>query len=115
MYRAMRLNRELLKGSITLLILQLLLKKPMYGYEVIQEARRRSNEAFDLNEGTLYPALHQLEGKGFLESKWTVADNGRKRKYFSLTAKGRLRARNEEKGWAAFTSVINMILRPEAR
>ena|SRR5258708_6939204 len=107
----MQLNRELLKGSITLLVLKLLLRRPMYGYEIIQEARRRSNETFDLNEGTLYPSLLQLERNGFLESKWIVADSGRKRKYYSLSLKGRKRAQLEEKGWEAFTGVINMILK----
>src|SRR5882672_9563645 len=107
----MQLSRELLKGSITLLVLKLLLKRPMYGYEIIQEAHHRSKKTFELNEGTLYPSLHQLERGGFLDSKWVVADSGRKRKYYSLTAKGRERAQAEEKGWEAFTGIINMILK----
>jgi PadR family transcriptional regulator PadR len=108
---SMKISRELLKGSITLLVLQLLQKRAMYGYEIIQEARRRSKYAFELNEGTLYPALHQLEDQGSLKSEWVTGDNGRRRRYYSLTAKGRARSAKEEEGWDSFTSIINLILR----
>ncbi len=79
------IDRELLKGSIPLLILKLLSQRDMYGYEIIQEASRRSDQAFHFKEGTLYPALHQLQRKGYLRAEWRTGDNGRQRKYYSLT------------------------------
>ena len=82
----------------------------MYGYELIQEVHRLSSQAFEFNEGTLYPALHQLERKGYLRSEWRIAETGRKRKYYSLTSKGRQQAEREQEGWKEFTGAINLIL-----
>jgi len=106
----MDFDRELLKGSVTLLLLKLLSERDMYGYEIIQEAARRSQRAFAFKEGTLYPALHQLEKRGLLRAKWRVADNGRERKYYALTAKGRKAARDTRRSWALFTDAVNAIL-----
>ncbi len=104
------IDRELLKGSIPLLILKLLSQRDMYGYEIIQEASRRSDQAFHFKEGTLYPALHQLQRKGYLRAEWRTGDNGRQRKYYSLTAKGRKLAEQRQRSWLAFTEAINAIL-----
>ena len=87
----------------------------MYGYELIQEADRLSCQAFEFNEGTLYPALHQLERQGFLRSEWRTAETGRKRKYYSLTSKGRRQAEQEQEGWKQFTDAINLILTSATR
>jgi PadR family transcriptional regulator PadR len=106
----MDIDRELLKGSISLVLLKLLSERDMYGYEIIQETARRSRAAFAFKEGTLYPALHQLERRGYLRSAWRVADNGRERKYYSLTAKGKTAARESRRRWGLFTSAINAIL-----
>jgi len=109
----MEIDRELLKGSITLLILRLLSGRDMYGYEIIQEAGRRSDSAFQFKEGTLYPALHQLSRKGYLTSEWRTGDNGRPRKYYSLTRKGRKLAEQSEQQWRFFTSAVNAVLTNE--
>ena len=109
----MELDRELLKGSINLLILRLLSQRDMYGYEIIQEASRRSENAFQFKEGTLYPALHQLQRQGYLRSQWQTADNGRKRKYYSLTAKGRKLAEERQKSWSFFINAVNAVLTKE--
>lgn len=106
----MTFDRELLKGSISLLILKLLSERDMYGYEIIQEAARRSSDAFQFKEGTLYPALHQLHRRGYLRSEWRVGDNGRERKYYGLTPKGRKAAEERRRNWAFFTSAVNAIL-----
>jgi PadR family transcriptional regulator, regulatory protein PadR len=106
----MILDRELLKGSIALLILKLLSEREMYGYEIIQEAARRSGDAFQFKEGTLYPALHQLHKRGYLRSEWRVGKNGRQRKYYSLTGKGRKVALESQRSWAFFTDAVNAIL-----
>ena len=95
----MEIDRELLKGSISLLLLNLLVRCEMYGYEILQAAAVRSGNAFEFKEGTLYPALHQLEKKGLVRSQWRTGDNGRERKYYSLTAKGRKAAQECERQW----------------
>jgi len=106
----MSFNRELLKGSITLLILKLLSEREMYGYEIIQEAARRSENVFEFKEGTLYPALHQLHKRGFLRSEWRVSESGKPRKYYALTTAGRKEVQRGEKDWKLFTQTINVII-----
>src|SRR5215471_17974908 len=109
----MEIDKELLKGSINLMILRLLSQRDMYGYELIQEASRRSENAFQFKEGTLYPALHQLQQRGYLRAQWQTADSGRKRKYYSLTAKGRELAEQRQKSWTFFIDAINAVLTRE--
>jgi PadR family transcriptional regulator PadR len=106
----MAFDRELLKGSIALLLLKLLSQRDMYGYEIIQEASRRSQDAFQFKEGTLYPALHQLEMRGLLRSEWRVGENGRERKYYGATPKGRQAARERERDWGLFIRAVNAVL-----
>jgi PadR family transcriptional regulator PadR len=106
----MTFDRELLKGSISLLILKLLSEREMYGYEIIQEAARRSGDVFQFKEGTLYPALHHLHRRGYLRSEWRVGDTGRERKYYGLTTKGRKAAQESRRNWGFFTSAVNAIL-----
>jgi PadR family transcriptional regulator PadR len=107
---AVEIDREFLKGSISLLLLNLLSRGEMYGYEILQEASRRSANAFEFKEGTLYPALHQLEKKGQIKSEWRRAENGRERKYYSLTARGKKTAREYEKQWQHLTGAIAAVL-----
>ena len=106
----MEINRQFLKGSISLLLLHLLSRGELYGYEILEEASRRSANAFEFKEGTLYPALHQLEKKGQIKSEWRTAENGRERKYYSLTPKGRRVAAEYEKQWQHLTGAITAIL-----
>lgn len=109
----MDIDRELLKGSVSLLLLNLLSRGDMYGYEILQEASRRSANAFQFKEGTLYPALHQLEKKGLIKADWRTGDNGRERKYYSLTAKGRKAARDYERQWHHLNDVVTAVLGSE--
>jgi PadR family transcriptional regulator PadR len=109
--RASGYRRAVLEGkSIGLLLLNLLSRGEMYGYEILQEASLRSANAFEFKEGTLYPALHQLEKKGQIKSVWRTAENGRERKYYSLAAKGRKAAAEYEKQWHHLTGAIAAIL-----
>jgi PadR family transcriptional regulator, regulatory protein PadR len=104
------IDSQFLKGSIGLLLLNLLSRGEMYGYEILQEAARRSSNAFEFKEGTLYPALHQLERKGQIKAEWRRAENGRERKYYSLTTKGRKAAAEYEKQWHHLTGAVAAIL-----
>ena len=109
----MEIDRELLKGSISLLLLNLLSRGEMYGYEILQAAAVRSANAFEFKEGTLYPALHQLEKKGHIKAQWRTGDNGRERKYYSLTAKGRKTAQQYHEQWQHLTGAVNAVLESE--
>ena len=106
----MNIEAQFLKGSIGLLLLNLLSRGELYGYQILQEASRRSANAFEFKEGTLYPALHQLERKGLIKAEWRTAENGRERKYYSLTAAGRKAAAKYEKQWHHLTGAITAIL-----
>src|SRR5260370_4714836 len=106
----MQIDRELLKGSISLLLLNLLSRGEMYGYEILQAAAVRSANAFEFKEGTLYAALHQLEKRSLVKGRWRTGDNGRERKYYALTAKGRKAAQEYEKQWQHLTGAVNAVL-----
>ena len=103
-------DREFLTGAVGVLILGLLSEREMYGYEILQEAERRSASALQLKEGTLYPALHQMERTGLLKAAWRDSPEGRSRKYYSLTAKGRRRAASKRRQWASISAAMRAIL-----
>lgn len=106
----MEIDRELMKGSVSLLLLSLLSRGEMYGYEIFQEAARRSDHAFEFKDGTLYPALHLLEKKGLVKAAWRTGDNGRERKYYSLTSGGKKAAREYERQWRHLTGAVKTVL-----
>lgn len=106
----MKINKELLKGSTTILILSLLKRKPMYGYEIIKEIELRSSGVFNFKEGTLYPILHTLESNEMVDSFWSEGESARKRKYYKITDKGNKQLREKEDEWKLFTNTVNTIL-----
>lgn len=106
----MKINKELLKGSTTILILSLLNKKDMYGYEMIKEIEIRSKNVFSFKEGTLYPILHTLENEAFIESYWDSTQGARKRKYYRITNTGKKVLSEKEKEWKLFSSTVNNLL-----
>jgi PadR family transcriptional regulator PadR len=103
-------DREFLTGTVGVLILSLLGERAMYGYEMLREAERRSQRQFQMKEGTLYPALHQMERAGLLKSEWRESEHGRARKYYALTAKGRRRAESKRRQWESISAAMRMIL-----
>jgi PadR family transcriptional regulator len=106
----MEYDREFLTGTVGVLILCLLDEREMYGYELLREAERRSSSAFQLKEGTLYPALHHMERSGLLKARWRDSEAGRSRKYYSLTAKGRRRAQSKRQQWLQISAAMRSIL-----
>jgi len=96
----------MLKGHLDMIVLAALAGGPAHGYAVIQEIRRRSGGAFDLPEGTIYPALHRLEQGGLLSSRWTAGDSGRQRRVYSLTRSGRHALADQRALWQRFTDAI---------
>ena len=103
-------DREFLTGTVGLLVLSLLGERPMYGYELVQEAERRSAQQFQLKEGTIYPALHQMERAGLLAAEWRESEAGRARKYYALTPKGRRTAASKRRQWTALAAAVGAIL-----
>jgi PadR family transcriptional regulator PadR len=103
-------DREFLTGTVGVLLLNLLAEREMYGYEMLQEAERRSARTFQLKEGTLYPALHQMERAGLLKANWRDSPTGRARKYYSLTAKGRRQAASKRRQWTSISIAMRAIL-----
>jgi len=106
----MKVNKELLKGSTTILILSLLERKSMYGYEMIKEIELKSNGVFSFKEGTLYPILHSLEGEGLVESFWSEGDGARKRKYYKITEKGKGQLKEKQEEWKTFRSAVEKVM-----
>ncbi|MBE5784537.1 MAG: PadR family transcriptional regulator [Clostridiales bacterium] len=106
----MQIDKSLMAGSTTLLILSLLREGEKYGYEMIAELARRSNDTFQLKEGTLYPILHGLEKEGAVKSYRREAENGRERKYYRITAAGLSLLEEKTQQWALFTEKVNAVI-----
>lgn len=106
----MKISKELLRGSTITLVLSLLDEKAMYGYEIIKKIDEKSNGIFEFKEGTLYPLLHGLESDGYLESYWDKGDGNRKRKYYSITPKGRKHRESKKEEWAIFSQTMERVI-----
>lgn len=105
------MRSETLKGHLDLLLLAIVEDGPRHGYSVIEELRRRTADALDLPEGTIYPALHRLQKAGLLTSAWDDK-TGRRRRVYSLTAGGRRAVREKRAEWQAFTAAVQGVLAP---
>jgi|SRR5215210_6118954 len=106
---------EKLKGHLDMIVLAALSGGPAHGYAVIEEIKRKSRNAFDLPEGTVYPALHRLEEAGLLASRWVMSESGRRRRVYSLTRRGAGALAQHRKGWRQFTQAIGGLLQGGAR
>jgi PadR family transcriptional regulator PadR len=103
-------NRELVKGSTSLLLLQLLEERDMYGYELVKELESRSGNEFSVKEGTLYPALHKLEKQEYIECYWKEQEKGPARKYYKITDAGKEMLLEKTREWNDFVSVMNKMM-----
>jgi PadR family transcriptional regulator, regulatory protein PadR len=103
------LRSEVLKGHVDLLLLAMLRPGPLHGYGVVEKLRDESAGAFDLAEGTVYPALYRLERAGLLASRWTRAE-GRRRRVYRLTRRGRAELDRERKDWKSFANAVESVL-----
>ena len=106
----MKIDKSLMAGSTTLLILSLLSREEMYGYQMITELARRSDKTFELKEGTLYPILHGLEKDRLVTVHEREAETGRKRKYYSITKKGLKVLEERKEEWEFFAEKVNAVL-----
>lgn len=105
------LEKQLKKGSLEILILQLFLKEPRYGYQLLQELKEKSGGFFDLKEGTLYPILYRLEDAQWIESYWVESEGrGVPKKYYRITPSGKKQADDSLKLWNKFQFAVQSVL-----
>ena len=106
----MKIDKSLMTGSTTLLVLSLLAREEMYGYQMITELARRSDHTFELKEGTLYPILHALEADRLVTVQEKEAETGRVRKYYRITRKGLKALEEKKEEWNVFTEKVNAVI-----
>jgi PadR family transcriptional regulator PadR len=104
-------STELLKGTLDMLILKVLALGPSHGYAIAQRLQQISKDFFQVHQGSLYPALHRLEDRGWLQADWKESDTGREAKYYSLTKKGRKQLDAEVLNWERLSEAVALILR----
>ena len=105
----MRMDKSLISGSTSMLVLRLLEEGDLYGYQMIERLRERSNYVFELKAGTLYPLLHGMEEKGFLTS-YEQEEGGKVRKYYHLTREGKKALKEKEEEWNTYRSAVEHVL-----
>src|SRR6266851_3884123 len=101
---------ELLQGTLDLLILRTLLAGPAHGHAVAKHIQRTSEDLLQVETGSLYPALHRLEAKGWIAASWELSDKGKRAKYYRLTALGRKQLASQHSKWQAFSRAVGLIL-----
>ena len=111
----MATSLDLLQGTLDLLVLKSLSWGAMHGYGVATLIRERSEDEFLVEEGALYPALHRLERRSWVESEWGLSENNRKAKFYRLTGKGRAQLKSEVSLWERYVSAVGKVLRTAER
>jgi PadR family transcriptional regulator, regulatory protein PadR len=101
---------ELLQGTLDMLILKIVALGPVHGYGISQRIRHISKEVLQVQQGSLYPALHRLEKRGWLAAEWGESDNGREAKFYKLSPKGRRQLAGEELNWHRLADAVSHIL-----
>ena len=101
---------DLLQGTLDMLILKIVALGPVHGYGISQRIRQISKQVLQVQQGSLYPALHRLEKRNWLEAEWGASENGRQAKFYKLTAKGRKQLQEEELNWRRLAEAVGLIL-----
>lgn len=104
---------ELLQGTLDMLVLRALTWGPMHGYAIARWLEERTDEALRIEEGSLYPALHRMQKRGWVVSQWGVSENNRRARYYTLTPAGRKQLRAEAATWGRFTAAVMKVLEAE--
>ena len=105
---------EFLQGTLDMLILQTLCRGKQHGYGISQSIRTGSADTLQLETGSLYPALHRLEKRGWIESEWKTSDNNQRAKYYQLTAKGRKQLSTQHARWTQFVDAVSALMKPRS-
>ncbi len=106
------MSQQFLQGTLDLLILRTLLTGPTHGHAVAKQIQRTSEDLLQVETGSLYPALHRLEAKGWIAASWELSDKGKRAKYYRLTPLGRKKLASEQSKWQAFARAMGLILNP---
>lgn len=106
---------DLIKGTLDMLILKTLQLEPMHGWGITERIESRSENALSVNQGSLYPALYRLVGRKWIRSEWRVTENGRRARYYILTAEGKGQLAEEEAQWYRLSRGVDQILGSPAR
>jgi PadR family transcriptional regulator PadR len=102
---------ELLKGTLDMLVLKVVALDPSHGYAIAQRLRQISRDFFQVHQGSLYPALHRLEDRGWLQAEWKVSETGREAKFYSLTKKGRRQMEEQARNWERVCDAVALVLK----
>ena len=106
-------KQEVLPGTLNLLVLKTLaMLGPLHGYGIARRIEQVSGDLLELNQGTIYPALLKLEQMGWISTRWSVSENNRRAKYYSITAAGRKQLRAEEEDWRRTSEIVSRFLTP---
>ncbi len=105
----MKLERELMRGAGPTAVLKLLSSREMYGYELVEALAKQTDGVLAMGQSTLYPMLYNLEAKELIEANWRSADNGRDRKYYSLTGKGKKKLKADMEAWKRLSEAMTSI------
>ena len=103
---------DLLQGTLDLLILRTLLFGPAHGHAIARHIKQTSQELLQIETGSLYPALHRLEGRGWIAASWELSDKGKRAKYYRLTSAGRKQLSAERTKWETFARAMGLVLKP---
>ena len=103
-------NQDLPRGTLELMILKVLSLEPMHGWGIIKRVRHLSQDIFQVNQGSLYPALQRLKKKGWIRSEWRVTENSRRARYYTLTDSGKEKLGEERRAWEMSTAAVGRIL-----
>ena len=106
---------DLFQGTLDLLILRTLLSGEAHGHAIAKHIQRTSEELLQVETGSLYPALHRLEAKGWIDASWQLSDKGKRARYYKLTRPGRKQLATERSKWDAFTHAMGLVLAPDQR
>jgi len=106
------MSQQFLQGTLDLLILRTLLTGPTHGHAVAKHIQRMSEDLLQVETGSLYPALHRLEAKGWIAASWELSDKGKRAKYYRLTPLGRKKLAAEHSKWDAYARAMGLILNP---
>ena len=101
---------DLLQGTLDLLILKIVALEPMHGWGISQRIQQVSRDVLQVQQGSLYPALHRLEQQGWIQSEWGASENNRRARYYSLTRTGRKQLEREEANWQRLSSAVQLVL-----
>ena len=102
---------DLLQGAVELLVLRLLQTRPLNGWDIMRRLQLVTGDVLTVTAGSLYPALHRLEGRGFVSASWQLSENNRRARVYRLTAAGRRQLESQRETWARFSGAVDALLR----